>query len=133
MKIAFFNLNCILRDSLLSSKIVSMSECLICSCNACYKSSYIHKSFVHVSGNVNSFFWVSSLPFFLFFPPPLFPPILVLLPLPPSDLIFFFLLLLVEINPNLPLIIISLAGYKRQSWVEFRVRDVQGSARIPGD
>lgn len=50
MKIAFFNLNCILRDGLLSSKIVPMYEWRLCSCNACHKSTYIHKKQVDISG-----------------------------------------------------------------------------------
>lgn len=50
MKIAFFNLNCILRDGLLSSKIVPMYEWRLCSCNACHKSTIFIKKQVDISG-----------------------------------------------------------------------------------
>lgn len=65
MKIAFFNLNCILRDRLLSSKIVSLSECFYQPAIACCKCSYIHKSFADISANVE------FLVVFVCVPPPL--------------------------------------------------------------
>lgn len=90
-----------------------MSECLICSCNACYKSRYIHKSFVDVSGNANSFLWVSSLCCVLGFFLPFFPfslPFSSSLPFLSFIYLFFFLFFL----PYLLLITISLATHKRQ-------------------